>query len=353
MQIVTYYSLVDSSPREVMVPKDPSGPPLRWPWISALFAVLVFLDLIAITVYLWGIPEARFANLEKVVTTMATWLTTVAVAFGIKYKARRGRPVREVLEFNAVRLGIIAVTAVVWFFVTPFHGVTIATYEAASNKALPGVTISLGGKSRGATAPSTGSQATLRVTALAGRAQDLFLEKENYTSESLSVSFIDVIKFGDQPAEVRFEKARGYLRLKSTPPGAAIYLDRDSTQSLGTTPHVMSVEAGEHWVRLGAAGDHLATGWERVSVPQGDTVDHDRSLSRAVYRISIYSEPTGADCFIDDENQSSGVTPCHFTLAKGTHRIRLTKGGHQEARTQVIVDRMRTIMLTLPRTPNE
>src|SRR5439155_490438 len=196
----------------------------NWTWWISFLAVLVFLDLCALTWYFQVLPESRFKNWEKIVSTGATWLSGLLVYVGIKYKFGEIKSVAEVLRIRPVQLCIVVLTTLVWYFVLPFHTVAVSIAESGSNKSLEGITVKV--DSETAARPTlSDAQGKIIIRGLLASGHDLRFQGNGYQDEPATAGFMDVLTFGQirvalKPKELRVE-------FRTTPDGAEVYLDGD------------------------------------------------------------------------------------------------------------------------------
>ncbi len=317
-------------------PRETDGSQSAWSFWRSFLAVLVFLDLLALTVYFWRIPTEQFEQWKKILSTMTSWLGAVAAAFGIRYAAKSGTTLRDVLGIRPVQIGILAFTVIVWFFVLPFHAVTVETYATGSQSrgrtpvanarvylGVPGDS-TLGERAEaGMSQWVSDSSATFRAPGLSARAYQLVVRADGYERSARLLSFADVVRFLDDPIGIPLTPARGHLRVESEPRGARILLDFDSATVWGTTPMTLELEAGIHHVTSAP----VTTAWREVTVEEGDTASVTLTGAedggQPVHRVRIESIPSGAEVWVDGEATSRGRTDLWLDLTEGQHRLRL------------------------------
>jgi serine/threonine protein kinase len=131
----------------------------------------------------------------------------------------------------------------------------------------------------------------------------------------------------------------GFLRVSSSPGGAAVYLD---TLDLSrTTPFESeSLAPGPHTVELRLAGYQV---WRQtLEIKGGDTVSFDPTLvpqaePAAFSRLAIRSTPAAAAVFLDGI-RTGRTTPCAFeSVAAGTHSVRVVKNGYESMESSVLL----------------
>ena len=116
----------------------------------------------------------------------------------------------------------------------------------------------------------------------------------------------------------------GVVRFRSTPSGAAIYLDG---AYIGVTPKTLTVDAGTHVVT------YIKSGYEPWSktftVYAGSSVTISATLRRVVThgQVTFSSIPSGASLYVDGSYR--GKTPKTLTLTQGYHTYRMTLTGYE------------------------
>lgn len=125
----------------------------------------------------------------------------------------------------------------------------------------------------------------------------------------------------------------GTIYVSSTPPGATIEVDGQSTGFV--TPHaVFNVNAGTHTVRVTKPGFESVTRTAQVSGNQVASLDVPLAEIRAT--VSIASDPDGATVLINGEKLAR-TTPVTVALLKGKYTVSLQKQGFLAAETTVDV----------------
>lgn len=209
----------------------------KWTWLIAILALIVFLDLCALTWYFWTIPAKSFSDLKKVISTVASWLTTLATFFGIRYKFRRKQSFAQVLRIRPVQLCIIAFTILIWYFIVPLHSITILVQESISKQPLSGVTVRVDAEKNPRPTISD-DQGKIVIGGLPAAPHDLCFELHGYKQTQRTSSFIDIISI-KKSLTVYLEKnqipIRYPLTVSSYPEGAEIYVnDELRGRTLGT-----------------------------------------------------------------------------------------------------------------------
>jgi len=131
-----------------------------------------------------------------------------------------------------------------------------------------------------------------------------------------------------KPVEIDY----GSLKIDSNPQKAAIILNGRDT-GLTTPATLDSLTPGTHAVQVQLAGYQPAQ--NQIDIEAGSPTEWLATLDKAVGKLEVRSEPSGADILID--NQRTGeVTPATFReIEIGSHEIVLLRDGYQEFRTAV------------------
>lgn len=135
------------------------------------------------------------------------------------------------------------------------------------------------------------------------------------------------------------------VRVDTEPPGAAIYVDRDTLGEYGRTPRVLALARGKHELMLRLPGHHE----ERVPVVAevGKEAAVRAGLRRVLAEMAVQSAPMGADVFIDGAEQAAGKTPLTVTLSVGRHVVeaRLAQGDPDVRDVDVIEGKRAEVLL--------
>ncbi len=120
------------------------------------------------------------------------------------------------------------------------------------------------------------------------------------------------------------------LEVKSTPPGAMVFVD---DVKVGVTPLTTQVLPGERIVRVDLKLHQPLE--EAIIIPIRGTATLDKTLEKVAARIVITASPTGTNIAIDGavlgkDKVDRGITP-------GTHTIRLTAENHRDYEQQITV----------------
>ncbi len=124
----------------------------------------------------------------------------------------------------------------------------------------------------------------------------------------------------------------GTIEIVSNPSGVNVYLDGAYK---GTTPTTLyNVPIGSHTVKLAKSGysDVSST----VTVSSGKTASVSKTLTAQTGSISVSSNPSGANVYLD--GTSKGTTPITLhNVPIGSHTIKLAKSGYNDVSSTVTV----------------
>ena len=128
--------------------------------------------------------------------------------------------------------------------------------------------------------------------------------------------------------------APGFVRITSTPQGAAIAIDGETLSD--RTPAVVESSPGEHEVRV-TLDDHEPAS-RSVRVAPGVVASIDVPLTRVAGRLVVTSEPSGAAVAIDGE--PAGRTPLELDeLPRAAVTVRVTADGREPFAAVAALDR--------------
>ncbi|MCZ9312338.1 MAG: PEGA domain-containing protein [Methanocorpusculum sp.] len=133
----------------------------------------------------------------------------------------------------------------------------------------------------------------------------------------------------------------GYLDISSSPSGANVYVDGIYK---GTSPLVVSVDAGSHAIRMEKPGYDTWYGTYRVS--PGDTTQVHASLGSSVTYgyISVHSTPSGANVYVDGNYRDN--TPEVISVTAGTsHQVTISYAGYEVYQQTVTVSTGSTVYI--------
>ncbi len=140
--------------------------------------------------------------------------------------------------------------------------------------------------------------------------------------------------------------AASTLEVKSTPPGATVYVD---DVKVGTTPLNTQVLPGERVIRLDLKLHQPVE--ETIVIPIRGSASLEKTLDKVAARIVITASPPGTEIFLD--GTSIGKDKIDRGIAPGDHTIRLTAENHKafEQTVSVKADQQYSLDKTLEPVP--
>lgn len=128
----------------------------------------------------------------------------------------------------------------------------------------------------------------------------------------------------------------GYLRVRSSTPGASVYIDDHDAGPRGATPFEGPVQVGHHHVWIERPGFEVV---ERdIEVAIGDDVIIDEDLARTSEgRLRVIGNIRGARILVDGE--LVGAVPWEGELLAGAHRVRVESDGMKGWEDNVDIER--------------
>jgi hypothetical protein len=305
-------------------------PSAQWTWVSSLFLVLVLCDLLALTCYLWALPDHDLLKWKKVVSTVGAWLTSLFTFLGVKRALKNKYSGAEFVSMLPVRPSIAVVSLVIWFFVLPFHSLDLTVADIDSSSAIRGVATRVDNKG----SYDSDEHGMVHLSGLLAAPHTVHLEKTGYKSREWSSSFADVLAW--HASRILLETLRGRAVLDSVPQGAAIFLDGAINQQ-GTTPQTLELAAGEHTVQF-RKDNYIPTAWEPITIGAKDESHLVRELTRSPqreYALTVVSDPMGASIYVD--SQFEGTTNYTIKVAGGKHRVELKMHGFVPVEDKVTI----------------
>ncbi len=124
------------------------------------------------------------------------------------------------------------------------------------------------------------------------------------------------------------------ISVKTTPPGADLYIDREDLGSHGKTPQVIAVPPGPHTVVVKLPGYHDATG--KVTTLKGKEAPQALTLERIVGRVELTGTPEGAVIRETSDGPELGRLPATLALVPGQKLLVVQAPGFSPS--QVLVD---------------
>jgi hypothetical protein len=148
---------------------------------------------------------------------------------------------------------------------------------------------------------------------------------------NLAVHAEEINKVRELLAEVE-QRLPGRVSIRTTPPGARVFIDLQTLGSVGKTPFRGPLLPGEHVILLDLEG--YATERRVVNVKAGEEVKLDVTFSRNVGRLALRASVAGAELYIDG-NAAGQVPATPLSLSSGDHRIEVRKAGYRSFQAEV------------------
>ena len=126
------------------------------------------------------------------------------------------------------------------------------------------------------------------------------------------------------------------VTVESTPPGAAIFLDRENLGQYGSTPRTLAAPEGEHDVILQLPRYHPAR--SKVRLVRGAEARVVLALEPITGKVAVVSEPAGAEVRVEGGGAPRATTPAELTIPVGKATLVLTHDGHARRAVEIVVD---------------
>ena len=126
------------------------------------------------------------------------------------------------------------------------------------------------------------------------------------------------------------------VKVTSTPPGAAIFIDRKDLGARGTTPSTFALAPGPHtiYVELPAHANEQSA----VQAVTGQEAALALPLRRVLGTVEIVGSPADAEVRVDrDHGPPGGVIPARLRLSPGRHALYISRDGYHSARSDIEV----------------
>jgi hypothetical protein len=128
----------------------------------------------------------------------------------------------------------------------------------------------------------------------------------------------------------------GFLKVRSDPPGAAVYIDDRAAGSAGQTPFQNPLPTGTHQIWLERPGYQPEE--RTIEVGLGEQVAVDVPLTRVTFgRLRVVANVPTATVFVDGER--AGSIPYEGELPAGEHEVRVSASGMKDWVEDVEVQR--------------
>ncbi len=142
-----------------------------------------------------------------------------------------------------------------------------------------------------------------------------------------------------QPVENGTELDKAKIAVNSSPVGAMIFIDQETTQKL--TPDTLSVNPGYHLVQVALDGYKADNDTLVINAIENTISDLHFNMSEIATfgELLLKTIPVNAHVIIDGQPQSK-TTPDTFKLSPGNHTILIQKNGYKDIlfSTQTILD---------------
>ncbi len=127
------------------------------------------------------------------------------------------------------------------------------------------------------------------------------------------------------------------LKVTTTPPGATVFLDGEEK---GTTPGTFSgLKGGTYKILVSKVGCREVLG--EVTLKEGQVTKVHYDIEDAPGFLTLRVRPRKAHIFIDGKEVGTGSLTKH-ALEPGTHEIRITMDGYQDATGTVTIEKSKT-----------
>jgi TolB-like protein len=136
----------------------------------------------------------------------------------------------------------------------------------------------------------------------------------------------------------------GKIQINSTPSGAIVYIDE---KKVGNTPYLVEkMKIGDYKLRLQKRGYQ---DYEGSLVVLEEKLTEISSTLLPFYQLSVFSEPDGADIFINGE--SLGKTPFNKQMTKGIYEILVKKSNFVDWSKKIELNQSGKVTAQLQLTP--
>jgi len=164
-----------------------------------------------------------------------------------------------------------------------------------------------------------------------------FFQPNLPTTTGLSVQYVSEIVIYSE------EEPTGSIRVNSTSPGAAVYIDDEETGSV--TPCTLSgIETGSHVVRVEKEG-FVQPDEKWVTVVANTVTEVDFDLIAETGKIDVSSVPTNASIYLDGNDTGFRTNAILEAVPVGEHTIELVMPGYRNVTRNVTVEEGRCSIL--------
>lgn len=159
-------------------------------------------------------------------------------------------------------------------------------------------------------------------------------EAFRYYSEILSTGLVD--RHALEESLARIAQRLALVEVTTTPRGADIFVERKNLGSLGASPKILALPAGETELILSLPGYREVR--KTVSLVIGRTATLDVGLDFIWGHVKLAGGPSGAEVRVDTtEGAPQGVMPCVINVKPGKHVLDISSPGYLAARVPVEV----------------
>jgi hypothetical protein len=292
------------------------------PWtgivIFSIGCLLVFLDALAITWYLWKLPESSLDHLNKTLRIAGGWVTAGFSFLGLKHTIDKAQGWQW-----AAGLIVITTTILVWFLLLPVHSLYLTVTDDSGPLADATATIAGEDVPRGAASDPRGS---LVVGSLTAAKYDVLVARKGYVSQHRIFPFLDVVRPGAS-VPLKLEHEVSVLVISSKPPGASITVD---SRQWGSTPAEIPLPTGGHQVKLALAGCQALQLFVETRSGERHTEAKDLVCGK-LYPLLISTRQDGIGITVDRIDK--GMGPLSTRLAAGEHTITARLDGRTQTQT--------------------
>ncbi|MFZ9235902.1 MAG: PEGA domain-containing protein [Algoriphagus sp.] len=167
----------------------------------------------------------------------------------------------------------------------------------------------------------------------------LSITKENFFPKDTAFTLGN----GETKVFFQLDSANKQIRVRSTPSGADLYLDK---AKIGITPFEGFVPFGDHILSL--KKENFYEYDTTLQITREKNFNLDLKLEQIRSNVNIKSNPSGAKIWIDNEERKQVVTPYTIqNLPLGEHQLKLKKDGYEELTTKFLLSAADGKLLTI------
>ena len=123
--------------------------------------------------------------------------------------------------------------------------------------------------------------------------------------------------------------AMGRVKIESSPPNAAIYVDDKAGGIKGYTPALLRLKRGNHKIILEADGYKPLEQFIEVK-PRRKTLRFDLEKIPETAKLHFISDPNIADAQVSVDGEAKGTIKDELEIPSGRHLLEITKDGYQK-----------------------